>query len=350
MCAFCWKVKSDKTIPNQSVKRGIKGIKMDVLKRIADTAVVPAVTVDNAADAVPAARAMLSGGVDVMEFTFRTTAGADAIAAVAKEWPEALVGAGTVLTLEQCKKAVDCGAQFIISPGCSEEVVAWCERNHVVVIPGCATSTELMAALEHGVKVVKFFPAEGCGGLDAMRALSAPFGGMKFIPTGGVNEKNLGEYLAAPFVFAVGGSWLCTKADIAAHNFEKITALCTEARRTVLGFELAHIGINTRSKEEADSLCRMFEKAFQFPVDCGGGSCFAGAGIEAMYSTGIGEKGHIAIQTNSISRAAAELEKKGFALDQSTAKYWGETVVSVYLKQDFGGFAVHLLQKQGGFR
>lgn len=321
---------------------------MDILQRIADTAVVPAVTIDNAADAVPAARAMLSGGVDVMEFTFRTAAGAEAIAAVAGECPEALVGAGTVLTLEQCKRAVDCGAQFIISPGYSEEVVAWCARNQVVAIPGCATSTEIMAALAHGVRVVKIFPAGGCGGLDTMGALAGPFGGMKFIPTGGVNEKNLSEYLAAPFVFAVGGSWLCTKADIAAHNFERITALCAEARRVVLGFELAHIGINTRSEAEADSLCRMFERAFQFPVKPGRSSCFAGTGIEAAHSPGMGEKGHIAVWTNSISRAAAELEKKGFALDPSTAKYQWEAVTSVYLKQEFGGFAVHLLQKQGG--
>lgn len=321
---------------------------MDVLQRIADAAVVPAVTIDNAADAVPAARAMLSGGVDVMEFTFRTAAGAEAIAAVTRECPEALVGAGTVLTLEQCKRAVDCGAQFIISPGYSEEVVAWCEKNRVVVIPGCATSTEIMAALAHRVKVVKIFPAEGCGGLDAMRALSGPFSGVKFIPTGGVNGKNLSEYLAAPFVFAVGGSWLCTRADIAVHNFERITALCAEARRTALGFELAHIGINTQSEREANSLCQMFERAFQFQVKSGNSSCLAGTGIEAMYSPGRGEKGHIAVWTNSISRAAAELEKKGFALDRSTARYRGEMVTSVYLKQEFGGFAVHLLQKQGG--
>lgn len=318
---------------------------MDILQQIANTAIIPAVTVEHTADAVSAAKALLSGGVDVVEFTFRTAAAAEAIAAVTKECPEMLVGAGTVLTIEQCRRAIDGGAKFIVSPGCSEDVVAWCEKNQVVVIPGCSTSTEIMTALSHGVEVVKFFPAGSCGGLDAMKALSGPFGRVKFIPTGGVNQGNLAEYLSAPFVFAVGGSWLCTKADITAHNFDKITSLCAEARRTVLGFELAHIGVNTQDKEEADALCRMFADAFQFPVKSGSSSCFAGTGLEAMYGPGLGEKGHLAIRTNSIPRAAYALGKRGFTLNNTTAKYSGKMISSVYLEQDFGGFAVHLLQK-----
>ena len=208
---------------------------MEALKRVTNAGVVPVVVIENAADAVPAARALLAGGVDVMEITFRTDAAAESIRAVAQECPEMLVGAGTVLTLEQCRLAVSLGAKFIVSAGLDEEVVRWCVENGVPVLPGVATPTEIMAAMRLGLRVVKFFPANVYGGLSAMKALSAPFGGIKFMPTGGINAQNLKEYLSAPFIHAVGGSWLCSKADIAAHNFEKITQLCSEARGIVQG-------------------------------------------------------------------------------------------------------------------
>ena len=173
----------------------------------------------DAKDAVATAKALLAGGVDVMEITFRTAAAADSIKAVAESCPDMLVGAGTVITLEQCKKATECGAKFIVSPGFDEEVVRWCVENGVAVTPGCVTPTEIMAAMKLGLNVVKFFPAGVYGGLSAMKALSGPFGGIKFIPTGGVNGQNIGEFIAAPFIRAVGGSWVCPKADIAAGKF-----------------------------------------------------------------------------------------------------------------------------------
>ena len=207
---------------------------MDVLKKIACSGVVPVVVLDNAADAVPTARAMVTGGIDVMEITFRTAAAADSIRAVAAEVPEMLVGAGTVINLEQCKLAVKMGAKFIVSPGYSEEIVSWFVENNVPVTPGCVTPTEIMAAVNHGLNVIKFFPANVYGGLNAMKNLSAPFVGIKFLPTGGVNTANIREYIDAPFVHAVGGSWVCPKAEIAAGNFEKITRLCREARKAAL--------------------------------------------------------------------------------------------------------------------
>ncbi len=189
---------------------------MNVLDRLKKSGVVPVVVLDDAKDAVATAKALLAGGVDVMEITFRTAAAADSIKAVTENCPDMLVGAGTVITLEQCKKAVECGAKFIVSPGFDEEVVRWCVENGVAVTPGCVTPTEIMAAMKLGLNVVKFFPAGVYGGLSAMKALSGPFGGMKFIPTGGVNTQNIGEFIAAPFIHAVGGSWVCPKADIAA--------------------------------------------------------------------------------------------------------------------------------------
>ena len=204
-----------------------------ILKRLAACGIVPVVVLDDAKDAVPTARALLAGGVDVMEITFRTAAAADSIKAVAESCPEMLVGAGTVVTLEQCRQALECGAKFMVSPGFDPEVVAWCVERNVPITPGCVTPSEIMAAMKLGLNVVKFFPAGVYGGLKTMKSLSAPFGGVKFIPTGGVDAKNLKEYLEAPFVHAVGGSWLCPKKEIAAGNFDAITALCQEAHEIV---------------------------------------------------------------------------------------------------------------------
>ena len=206
---------------------------MKVLDRLHGCGVVPVVVLDDVKDAVATAKALLAGGVDVMEITFRTAAAADSIKAVAENCPDMLVGAGTVITLEQCKQAVECGAKFIVSPGFDEEVVRWCVERSVPITPGCVTPSEIMAAMKLGLTVVKFFPAGVYGGLSAMKALSGPFCGIKFIPTGGMNSHNIGEFIAAPFIHAVGGSWVCPKADIAAGNFEKITTLCKQARAAV---------------------------------------------------------------------------------------------------------------------
>ena len=318
---------------------------MKVLDRLHGCGVVPVVVLDDVKDAVATAKALLAGGVDVMEITFRTAAAADSIKAVAENCPDMLVGAGTVITLDQCKQAVECGAKFIVSPGFDEEVVRWCVENGIAVTPGCVTPSEIMAAMKLGLTVVKFFPAGVYGGLSAMKALSGPFGGIKFIPTGGVNGQNIGEFIAAPFIHAVGGSWVCPKADIAAGNFEKITELCKQARSAALGFEVAHIGLNCEDAEAASAVCEKLNEAFALTVKDGNSSMFASGGIEVMKSMYLGKNGHIAIRTNSVPLAIAELAKKGFVCDMTTAKYKGGRMVAVYLKDEIGGFAVHLLQK-----
>ena len=208
---------------------------MDVLTRLANSIVVPVVVLDKVEDAVPTTKAMAAGGVDTMEITFRTACAPDAIKAVADNCPEVCVGAGTIVNVEQAKLAVQMGAKFIVSPGFSDEVVGWCVENGIPVAPGCVTPTEIMGALKHGLKMVKFFPANVYGGLNAMKNLAGPFVGLKFLPTGGVNSANIKEYIDTPFIHAVGGSWVCPKADIAAGNWEKITNLCLEARKAAKG-------------------------------------------------------------------------------------------------------------------
>ena len=206
---------------------------MDCLKRMERAGVVPVVVLEHASDAVAAAQALLRGGIDVMEITFRTAAAPDAIREVAAHCPDMLVGAGTVVSAEQCETAMACGAKFIVSPGFDLESVRWCREHALPIIPGCVTPTEIMAAQREGLSVVKFFPANVYGGLAAMKSLSAPFSGIRFVPTGGVNAENAAEYLKAPFVAAVGGSWLCTKKDISDGNFDRIAQLSAQAHALV---------------------------------------------------------------------------------------------------------------------
>ena len=211
---------------------------MTAMERFANSIVVPVVVLDKAEDAVPTARAMLAGGIDTMEITFRTACAPEAIRAVAENCPEVLVGAGTVLNLEQCKLALEMGAKFIVSPGFSEEVVGYCVEHGVPVAPGCVTPTEIMSAMKYGLKMVKFFPANVYGGLKAMKNLSAPFVGMKFLPTGGVNSDNIKEYIDAPFIHAVGYianycENYCIYCGFNCHN--KITRLCLDARKAAKG-------------------------------------------------------------------------------------------------------------------
>ncbi len=206
---------------------------MTVMERCEKCGLVPVVVIENVKDAVPAAKAMLAGGIDAMEITMRTEAGLESIRRVCEEVPEMLVGAGTVLTLEKCAACVEAGAKFIVSPGFDEEIVKYCVENNVAVLPGCVTPTEIMAAMKLGITTVKFFPANVYGGLKAMKALSGPFGMIRFLPTGGVNAETLGEYIAAPFIAAVGGSWTVSAKDITANNFERIEQLCREAREII---------------------------------------------------------------------------------------------------------------------
>ena len=208
---------------------------MKYTERLGNNAVVPVVVLEDACNAVPTANALLAGGIDVMEITLRTAAAMESIKLVSKQCPEMLVGAGTVVNVEQAKAVVEAGAKFIVSPGFDAELVQWCLEHDITVTPGCVTPTEIMAALKLGVNIVKFFPANVYGGLNAMKNLAAPFGTVKFIPTGGVNTQNIGEYAAAPFVHTVGGSWVCPKAEINAGNWETITTLCRDACKAARG-------------------------------------------------------------------------------------------------------------------
>ena len=169
---------------------------MNIREKMGMVGIVPVVVLERPEDAVPAARALLDGGIDVMEITLRTPAAEAAIRAVADQCPVMTVGAGTVVSAKQCGRVLDCGAQFIVSPGCREELIRFCVERGAVLIPGCATPSEIMLAVSYGLEVLKFFPANIYGGIQAMRALAGPFPRVRFIPTGGINGENLAEYAA----------------------------------------------------------------------------------------------------------------------------------------------------------
>jgi 2-dehydro-3-deoxyphosphogluconate aldolase / (4S)-4-hydroxy-2-oxoglutarate aldolase len=201
---------------------------MDVLSALSAARLVPVVVLDDAADADALAGALVAGGLPVAEVTFRTAAAQDSIRAMAARG-DILVGAGTILNVAQVDQAVAAGAQYIVSPGLSRAVVERCAELGVLALPGAITASEVTAALELGLTTVKFFPAGTSGGAPAIKALSAPFGGVGFVPTGGVGPKNLADYLALPAVVAVGGSWMCPRDLVKAGDFAGISALTSEA-------------------------------------------------------------------------------------------------------------------------
>lgn len=191
--------------------------------------VVPVVTIERSEDAVELGRALMAGGLPCAEITFRTAAAEEAIRQISSSLPHVIVGAGTVLSVDQANMAVSAGARFIVSPGFNPKVVDWCLEHEVPVTPGVVTPTEIDMALDKGLDILKFFPAEAIGGVAMLKAIAAPYIGVRFIPTGGISPQNLGEYLKLPMVHACGGSWLAPAKLISAGAFDEITHLTEEA-------------------------------------------------------------------------------------------------------------------------
>ena len=203
---------------------------MDIFEQIKAISIVPVIALERAEDGPALARALLAGGIPCAEITFRTAAGEEAIRRIAAELPEMLVGAGTVLRVEQASAAMKAGAKFIVSPGLDRDVARFCTEHELPHVPGCATPSEMQAALKLGLSHLKFFPAEQAGGLAFLKAVSAAYPMLRFMPTGGIGPGNLREYLGFEKVFACGGSWMCPKQLIDAQKWDEITRLCKEAR------------------------------------------------------------------------------------------------------------------------
>lgn len=215
---------------------------MDLSKRIGSIGLVPVIVLDKVEYAIPTAKALLDGGLPLMEITLRTDAAIESIKIIKETYPEVILGAGTVLSVEQAKEAIDAGCEFIVSPGFNDDVVRYCIDNDILCTPGCVTPTEIEHALKFGIKNLKFFPASIYGGVNGCKALHGPYRMVKFIPTGGVNIKNLSEYADKEYIHAIGGGWLCSAKDMADGLFSNISTTVKKSIDILLGFELDAVG------------------------------------------------------------------------------------------------------------
>ena len=315
-----------------------------ILENIGLTGIVPVIAIEHAEDAEPLAQALSEGGLPCAEITFRTKAGQEAIARVAKSHPTLLLGAGTVLTVEQVQAAVDAGARFIVSPGLNRKVVEYCLANDVPITPGVLTPSEIEVALEYGLEVVKFFPAEAGGGLAYLKAISAPYKSLRFIPTGGIDESNLLSYLKFPKVHACGGSWMVKPEMITNHQFDDIKKITAAAVAGMLGFSLKHVGINGSSTEESLALGVKLGNLLHMKVEERPGAMFVGGQFEITKAKYLGDHGHLAIGTNFIYRAIAHLSRCGVQILPETKAEKDGKLATVYLDMQVAGFAVHLIQ------
>jgi 2-dehydro-3-deoxyphosphogluconate aldolase/(4S)-4-hydroxy-2-oxoglutarate aldolase len=314
-----------------------------ILTKLGTIGLVPVIKIDDAGKAVPLAKSLIDGGLPCAEVTFRTAAAADSIRAIAQAFPEMLVGAGTVINVDLAEKAAAAGAKFIVSPGYNPAVVEWCVSHDIPIVPGVNNPSQIEAGLGAGLEVLKFFPAEASGGVTMLDALGGPFGQVMFMPTGGIDLKNLTSYVKKPNVLAVGGSWM-VKADlIASENWDEITRLCKEAVCAVHGFTFAHMGINQANEDEAVKTANLFG-LFGFAPKAGTSSIFNDTVIEVMKKPFRGTNGHIGLKCWNVERSLAYLEQFGFHGVQETAKIEKGKLQVIYLDREIGGFAVHLIR------
>lgn len=317
----------------------------DIFDRIEQLGIVPVIKVEDPLDALPLANALCLGGIDAAEITFRTPHALHAIEQIHEAYPQMLLGAGTVRSVEQAKQAVDAGATFIVTPGFHDEVVAWCIEHQVVIIPGVSTASEIEHAASYGLHVVKFFPAQSSGGAKKLKDLYAPYPDIRFIPTGGIHADLMHDYLQLENVLAIGGSFMVKEDDVQAKNWDNIQQASAHAIQAMLGYELIHLGINQGSSEEAQKTAELLCSLFHFTYYKKPKSHFAGRGFEVLNSKGIGDNGHIGIYTPYPSRAMYQLSKKGIHVieDSITRNKKTNRINFVYLDICIAGFGIHLI-------
>ena len=317
---------------------------MDIIKELSLIGIVPVIALDDAKDASPLAEALCRGGLPCAEITFRTDAAEESIRIMTKKFPEMLVGAGTVLTTEQADRAISAGARFLVSPGINPDVVKHCLAKGYPIVPGCATPSEVETAISLGLDTVKFFPAEAAGGIAMIKAMSAPYGKIKFMPTGGIGEGNINDYLSFAKIFACGGSWMAPKKLISEGKFDEIERLTRGAVSSMLDIKIHHIGINSdtaSAKASAEAFAAILGLSTR-ETDI---SVWCGDRVEIMTDPIKGSIGHIALSVNYVDRAVYHLGRRGLTFDLSTAKYdKAGNMTFVYAENEIAGFAVHLVK------
>ena len=318
----------------------------ETLAKLGKIGLIPVIKLDSPAEALPLGKALVAGGLPVAEVTFRTEAAEESIRILANELPELVLGAGTVLTTTQAEAAAAAGARYIVTPGFNPKIVSYCIENGRPVTPGVSSPSQIEQAIEMGLHVAKFFPAEPSGGVDMLKSFAGPYGDkISFIPTGGIGPKNLADYLSCPNVFAVGGSWMVPSDAVKAGDFARIEKLCREARMLSLGFSLLHIGVNPEAGCDSAAEAKLLSSMLGMQLKEGANSDFVGISFEFMKSAGRGAKGHIAIETLSVERALEWFAGFGVKPVAETIKMKGNHISVAYLDNEICGFAVHFVRK-----
>ena len=318
---------------------------MNVSEIVESTGILPVINITDMETAIPLAQALVESGIPVIEVTLRHEKSLEAVSVIRKAFPQMGILAGTILSVEQAKQALSAGADGLVMPGYDDEIVDFAVKNNIPIFPGCVTAADIQKGMKKGLKVFKFFPAEQCGGVPAMKLLSGPFKGIKFVPTGGINYDNLGDYLKNDFILACGGSYMADAKALKDKDFDKIRANCKKAMDISLNFKLAHIGINNDSDTDAYKTAEVLASMFGFDVRKCSGSTFAGTAVECMNNHRFGEKGHIGFSTNSMKRAMTYLAAKGIEFDENSIKRDAAgNITCIYFKENVAGFALHIVK------
>ena len=317
-----------------------------ILEKVYQIGIVPVIAFNSVDEALPLCKALADGGLPAAEVTFRTACAEECIRKIHDEMPEMLLGAGTVLTTDQADRAIAAGASFIVAPGFDPNVTKHVLDKGCLMMPGTASSGEMQQAMNMGCEVVKYFPAEANGGVAMLKNIGAALKTAKWMCTGGVNAKNVNDYLGYDQIIAVGGTWMCKSDVIKAGQWDKITAMCQEAVDVMLGLELAHIGINSENEEEALATANMLASLLSKKVAVGNSSVFVGnKEFEIMKKPGRGKNGHIAIACNNVDRAIYHLTRRGVKFDLSSMVNKNGKNIACYLADEVAGFAIHLVQR-----
>ncbi len=315
--------------------------------KIWDIGIVPVITnITSMEECASLAEALKAGGIPIMEVTFRMERAEEYIRYLRENYPEILVGAGTVLTLGQAETAVAAGAQFLVSPGLNKEVVRYGNAVGVEMLPGIATPSELEQAMELGVTCVKFFPAEQAGGVKAIKAMGGPYKNVGFVPTGGIGLTNLADYFACENVVACGGTYMLGK-HLERHEWDEISALCKKSVQLMLGLQLSHVGVCLAENEDAEAVACQAASLLQLEIQKSkADSYFVDTGLEIVQHTAYGGKGFIAYSTPCLERTVRYLNAVGSRFRRGSEKRdKSGRLKSICFEQEIAGLAVQLVQR-----
>ena len=316
-----------------------------IVEKVYQIGIIPVIAFNSVDEALPLCKALADGGLPAAEVTFRTACAEECIRKIHEEMPEMLLGAGTVLTTEQADRAMAAGASFIVAPGFDPEVCKHVIYKGGIMMPGTCSAGEMQQAMNMGCEALKFFPAEANGGVGMLKNIGAALKSARWMCTGGVNAKNVNDYLGYDQIFAVGGTWMCKSDVIKAGDWAKITAQSKEAVDTMLGLKLMHIGINTENEEEAMKMANLIGSLLNMKVAPGNSSIFVGSKeFEIMKKPGRGTHGHIAIGCNNVDRAIYHLSQRGVKFDLDSKVVKNGKTIACYFADEIAGFAFHLVQ------